>query len=160
VYAWNSEVGDGTCGLAEFLLNKVCANRMMVGVTGFTELKIRHTSGAPDRWVKEAVPKLNEYVNTSTAELVGHLTKARDKKVANNEKTATEWLQERGFTKSLATATIESAREPERGADPNFSPYSIWNLVQGATAEARNQENNDSRVAIEQMAGKLMKSVF
>ena len=159
-YAWNSEVGDGTCGIAEFLFNKVCANRAMLGLTGFQELCIRHTSGAPDRWVKDAVPSLKEYMDASTKQVVRRIVDAKEKNVAKDEKGAAEWLQARGFTKALAKATIESAREEERGADPKYSPFSVWNLIQGATAEAREKRNNDDRVALEVQAGRLMKAAF
>lgn len=159
-YAWNSEVGDGTCGIAEFLFNSVCANRAISGLSDFCELNIRHTSGAPDRWVRDAVPKLNEYVNTPTGQVVERIMKAKEKKVAKDEKSAIAWLHERGFTKNLAKATVESAREEERGADPKYSPFSVWNLIMGATAEARAQVNNDDRVALELQAGKLMKAAF
>lgn len=158
-YAWNSEVGDGTAGYADFLFNSVCANRAMIGVSDFQELIIRHTAGAPDRWLKEAVPTLNEYVNSSTEKVAGLLEASRNKSVAKDEKGALQWLQERGFTKALAKSTIESAREEERGADPSASPYCVFNLIQGATAEARAKANNDERVAIELMAGKMMKAV-
>jgi len=158
-YAWNSEVGDGTCGIAEFLMNGACANRTITSLTGFQELRIRHTSGAPDRWVRDAVPSLEEYVNSSTDKVVGLLEASRQKTVAKDEKGALQWLQDRGFTKSFAQAGLESAREEERGADPSSSPYSVWNLVQGLTAEARTKENNEDRVALEEQAGKLMKAV-
>jgi len=159
VYAWNSEVGDGTAGCADFCYNSACANRVMVGLTEFKELVIRHTAGAPDRWVKEAVPAFDKYVNTSTQKIAGLLEASRKKKVAKTEKGALQWMQEHGFTKALSKAALESAREEERGADPSSSPLSIYNVVQGLSAEARAKENNDERVAIELLAGKLFKAV-
>lgn len=160
LYAWNSEVGDGTCGIAEFMMNAACVNRVIAGISDFEELKIRHTVGAPDRWMMEAVPKLNEYVNSSTDKVTELLEASRNKKVAKDEKGAIAWLQERGFTKALSVSALESAREEERGADPSSSPYSVWNIVQGLTAEARSRANNDDRVDIETRAGRLMKAVF
>lgn len=159
-YAWNSEVGDGTCGIAEFLFNQACANRVIVGLSEFKELCIRHTSGAPDRWVKDAVPSLDEYVNTSTEKIVERIAKSKEKNVAKDEKGALEWMQSRGFTKVFSKAAIDSAREEERGADPKYSPFSVWNLIQGASAEAREKRNNDDRVALEVQAGRLMKAAF
>ena len=159
-YAWNSEVGDGTCGIAEFLYNMACANRAIMNLTGFSELNIRHTSGAPDRWVRDAVPALNEYVNKGTSEVVALLESSKRKKVAKDEKGALNWLQERGFTKALAKSTLESAREEGRGADPDVSPYSVFNIIQGLTAEAKEKANNDERVDIESRAGRLMKAVM
>jgi hypothetical protein len=158
-YAWNSEVGDGTAGCAHFCYNSVCANRVMVGLKEFNELTIRHTSGAPDRWMQDAVPALDAYVNSGTENIKGLLESSRAKKVAEDDKGALKWLQERGFTKALARAGLESAREGERGADVNSSPFSVYNIVQGLTAEARAKDNNDERVAIELAAGRLFKAV-
>lgn len=158
-YGWNSEVGDGTAGIADFCFNSACANRVMIGLTEFKELVIRHTSGAPDRWVQDAVPALNKYVNTSTEKITALLESSRTKKVAKDDNGALKWLQEHGFTKALSKGALESAREEERGADVNSSPLSVYNIVQGLTAEARAKENNDERVAIELMAGKLFKAV-
>jgi predicted GNAT family acetyltransferase len=130
-----------------------------MNLTGFQELNIRHTSGAPDRWVRDAIPSLNEYVNKSTDEVRALLQASREKKVAKDEKGALQWLQERGFTKALAKSALVSAREEERGADPNASPFCVWNLVQGITSEARELVNNDDRADLEMRAGRLMKAV-
>lgn len=158
-YAWNSEVGDGTCGYADFLYNGACANRAIIGITDFEELNIRHTIGAPDRWMKDAVPKLNEYVNSSTEEIVARVQASRDRTVAKDEKGALAWLKEKKFTQALAKSALDSAREEAHGADIRSSPYSYWNIVQGLTAQARLKANNDDRVDIEKAAGKLMKLV-
>jgi hypothetical protein len=156
-YAWNSEVGDGTCGIAEFLMNEACANRAIMGLTDFEELNIRHTVGAPDRWVKDAVPKLNEYINSSTDDIVARVQASRDKTVAKDEKGALAWLKEKGFTQTLSKSALDSAREEAHGADVTASPYSYWNIVQGITAQAREKTNNDDRVDLEKAAGRLLK---
>jgi hypothetical protein len=158
-YAWNSETGDGTGGIAEFLFFDACANRAIMGLSEFEELNIRHTAGAPDRWVRDAAPKLKEYCNSSPTKVQGLLEASRSKKVAKNEKGALEWLKARGFTKPAAKETLDLAREEQAGADGNASPYSVFNLVMGATARARNTDNNDDRVEAEKQAGKMMSAV-
>jgi hypothetical protein len=50
-YTWNSEVGKAAFGLASFLYSYVCANRIIWGARDVEELRIRHTSLAPDRFV-------------------------------------------------------------------------------------------------------------
>lgn len=156
-YAWNSEVGDGAAGIAEFLFFQACANRAIMGLSEFEELYIRHTSGAPDRWMRDAAPKLKEYVNSSPEGIQKRLEAARDKKAARDEKGALEWLQNKGFTSAAAKETIELARDSvASGADANASPLSIFNLMMGATARARNIANNDDKVELERLAGKLM----
>jgi hypothetical protein len=158
-YAWNSEVGDGTAGIAEFLFFSACANRAIMGLSEFEEMNIRHTSGAPDRWLKNAAPKLKEYCNSSPAGIQQRLLKSVDKTVAKDEKGAAAWLIGKGFTKPAAMETIALARTEESGAVGSASPFSVFNLVMGSTARARRYENNDDRVEAERQAGKLMDAV-
>lgn len=159
-YAWNSEVGDGAAGIAEFLFFSVCANRAIFGMSEFKELYIRHTSGAPDRWLRDAAPKLKEYVNTSPKGVVQKLEAAREKKAAKDEKGALEWLRAKGFTQSAAKETVSLARDSEvSGADPKSSPFSFYNLMMGATARARSVANNDEKVDLERQAGKLVANI-
>src|SRR4029077_3736004 len=47
-FVWNSEVGDKTLGLGFFLFDYVCCNRIVWGADQYTEVRIRHTKGAPD----------------------------------------------------------------------------------------------------------------
>ncbi len=157
-YAWNSDVGDGTGGYADFLFNAACANRIISGMDDFEEFKIRHTSGAPNRWFQEAVPRLKEWINTSTDKIRAHLEASRKKKVARNEKGALDWLKQHGFTRAMSKAAIDAARTDESGADVNASPFALFNVVQGLTYVAQEKRNNDERVEIEQRAGKLMRA--
>src|SRR3546814_11264451 len=48
-YAWNSEVGSKTLGIASFYLRAVCMNRNIRGADGFEELSIRHSKFATNR---------------------------------------------------------------------------------------------------------------
>lgn len=49
-YAWNSEVGSKTLGIATFYLRGVCANRCLWGVENFEEVNIRHSKFAGARF--------------------------------------------------------------------------------------------------------------
>src|SRR5215204_6412042 len=53
--------GDKTLGVGFFLFDYVCSNRIVWGADQYTEVRIRHTSGAPDRWLEETIPVLTEY---------------------------------------------------------------------------------------------------
>jgi len=48
-FVWNSEVGKTTLGAGFFLFDYVCCNRIIWGADQYTEVRIRHTKGAPDR---------------------------------------------------------------------------------------------------------------
>jgi hypothetical protein len=159
-YAWNSEVGDGAAGIAEFLFFSACANRAIMGLTEFKELYIRHTCGAPDRWVRDAAPKLKEYVNSSPDGIQKRLEAAKNLQPAKTEDGVLEWMQNKGFALTASKEAIELARDSiASGADPNFSPYSIFNLMMGMTAKARTITNNDDKVEMERAAGKMLLAV-
>ena len=51
-------------GIATFTYDYVCDNRIIWGQRNFRELKIRHTSGGPHRFVANAVPQLTAYAES------------------------------------------------------------------------------------------------
>jgi hypothetical protein len=149
-YVWNSEVGDKTFGLSTFMVRRVCDNRILWGVKDQTTLRIRHTSGAPGRFLAEAMPALRSYSEAGTAREVAQIQAAAATEVAKDAGSAIEWLRARGFTGNVAKASVEAAeREEGRAA-------SVWDLMNGVTALARGIEFQDERVALERKAGELI----
>ena len=59
-YAWNSEVGSKTLGIASFYLRAVCMNRNIWGAEGFEEISIRHSKFAGHRFAHQAAPALTK----------------------------------------------------------------------------------------------------
>jgi len=53
-YAWNSEVGAKTLGMASLYLRAVCQNRNLWGAKDFEEVSIRHSKYAASRFAQEA----------------------------------------------------------------------------------------------------------
>ena len=148
-FVWNSEVGAATLGIAAFLFDYVCSNRIVWGAEGFKEIRIRHTSGAPDRWVENVVPALRRYAEGSAANVVHAITDAQAKKIGDQDR-VNAFLAER-FTKSQASA-IKLAHEADEGRPIE----TLWDVTVGATAYARSIEYQDERVDIERKAGKVM----
>ena len=152
-YTWNSEVGSATFGLTTFLYRYICDNRIIWGASSVQELKIRHTSGAPNRFAYEGARYLQRYAEESTRELQSQIQSAQQKEVKSlmsKDQTLEDWLQKRGFTKAQAKSGIERANEEEGQA------ASVWDLVQGLTAYARTIKHTNDRVDVETKAGKLM----
>jgi hypothetical protein len=148
---WNSEVGSAVFGLCTFLYRYVCDNRIIWGMTDVRELRIRHTGGAPDRFGYEGRRYLERYANESTAKIVDAVKKAQITEIPNKQdQTVEEWLRERGFTKSDAAASIQTAVAQEGKV------RSIWDIINGITAYARSIPHTDIRVDLETKAGKLM----
>jgi len=150
-YVFNSEVGSAVFGLATFLYRVVCDNRMIWGAQNYREINIRHTGGAPDRFLYEGEKYLEKFANGSTQVIEYEISKAQETAVPLKvDQTPEMWLQERGFTKSEAGAAITTAIASEGEA------RTVWQVINGVTAYARSIQHTDLRVGLEKKAGSLM----
>lgn len=146
-FVWNSEVGSATLGIKTFLFDYACCNRIVWGAMGVKEIKIRHTSGAPDRWLEEVEPALERYAAGSATGVVNAIADARAYRIADK---LDEFLSER-FGKGLVEA-IKSTHVDEEGRPIE----TLWDVTTAATAYARTIPYQDERVDIETKAGAVM----
>ena len=150
IIARNSEVGAATYELLFFLYRTICDNRIIWGGQELAHLKIRHTSGAPMRFMREAAPQIQRYLNASSQGTVEQIVELQKSEVADNSKDVQSWLKTRGFSQSQAKAVTEKA-ESEPG-----NPRSRWNLVQAITNVAQDCPFGDERLDMERLAIKVM----
>ncbi|WP_132525533.1 DUF932 domain-containing protein [Rhizobium sp. BK376] len=150
-YAWNSEVGSKTLGIASFYLRAVCANRNIWGAERFEEISIRHSKFAADRFAHEAAPALARFANSSPAAFVAGIKAARERIVARSEEDRHAFLRRRGFSRGETAGIIETVLREE-----GRPPESVFDFVQGITALARDKSNQDTRLELEGKAGKLL----
>jgi hypothetical protein len=153
-YAWNSEVGSKTLGIATFYLRAVCMNRNLWGVENFEEINIRHSKFAANRFAHQAEPALTHFADSSPANFIAGIKTARERIVARGEDDRSSFLRNRGFSKSdtakiIATVLDEEGRPPE----------SLFDFVQGITAVARGKTHQDDRLELEGKARKLLERV-
>ena len=153
-YAWNSEVGSKTLGIASFYLRAVCQNRNLWGVENFEEITIRHSKLAANRFAYEAAPALNSFANSSPAPFIAGIKAARERVVATSDDDRETFLRKRGFSKPETTKIIETVLHEE-----GKKPESIFDFVQGITALARSKSHQDTRLDLESKAKKLMAAV-
>jgi hypothetical protein len=147
-FVWNSEVGSKSIGAAFFLFDYVCCNRIVWGAENFKEIRLRHTSGAPDRWLENVVPVLEDYSAASAAPVMAAIEDARKRRV---EVDVADFLANR-FGSQKVAQTIMATHEAEEGRPIQTQ----WDVVTGATAYARTITNQDARVEVERTAGKLL----
>ncbi|UXN57763.1 DUF932 domain-containing protein [Phyllobacterium zundukense] len=152
-YAWNSEVGSKTLGIASFYLRAVCANRNIWGSENFEEITIRHSKFAAQRFAHEAAPALTSFANSSPAPFVAGIRAARERIVARNDEDRQTFLRRRGFSKAETGKIIETVLSEE-----GRPPESIFDFVQGITALARGKPHQDTRLELEGKAKKLLES--
>lgn len=150
-YVWNSEVGSQVFGLTTFLYRYVCDNRIIWGATEVKELRIRHTGGAPERFAYEGARQLAKYAEESTSEVVAQIKAAKEKDIPKaKDESVSDWLAKKGFTRKESDEAVKRADEEEGES------RSLWNIINGVTAYARQIANTDDRVNLEKKAGKLM----
>ncbi len=154
-YCWNSEVGSSTFGLATFTYDYVCDNHIIWGQANFSEIKIRHTSWGPHRFIAAATPQLAAYANAATADTVATIKAAKATEVGKDKKSVIDWMKARGFTASVAGKAYAAAESDPRG----YNPRSVWGLVQGVTDVAHAVSHTDDRVSMETQAGRLLQSI-
>jgi len=152
-YAWNSEVGSKTLGIASFYLRAVCANRNLWGTEQFEEITIRHSKFAGERFAHEAAPALASFANSSPAPFVAGIKAARETIVARQDDDREAFLRRRGFSKGETGKVIDMVLSEE-----GRPPESIFDFVQGITALARTRTNQDVRLDLEGKAKKLLES--
>ena len=147
-FVWNSEVGKTTLGADFFLFDYVCCNRIVWGADQYTEVRIRHTKGAPYRWLEEVTPVLREYAEASAKPVVEAIEHAREKRLGDE---LDAFLATR-FGKTMVPA-LKAIHQTEEGRPIE----TLWDVTTAATAHARSLNNNDKRIEIERAAGQVLK---
>lgn len=147
-FIWNSEVGSTSFGVAMFLFDYVCMNRIVWGVKQFSEIRLRHTVSAPEKWLDNVEPLLMEYANSSAAPVEETIRNAQAKKLDSD---LDDFLKSRKFNKSQISA-IKATHEAEEGRPIE----TIWDATVGVTAYAKTIQYQDDRVAMERAGGKIL----
>jgi hypothetical protein len=147
-FVWNSEVGSKTLGIATFLFDYVCMNRIVWGAEGYQEITLRHTISAPDRFVEEVAPAIEAYAHKSTESITQAIEAAKAKRLDADK--VEDFLAQR-FTRNQAQA-IKAAHM----AEEDRPIETLWDATVGATAYAKGIKHQDDRVEIERKAGKIM----
>lgn len=146
-FVWNSEVGAQSFGVATFLFDYVCCNRIVWGAEQVSEIRLRHTASAPDKWIQEVAPAIQSYANGKASTVVKAIEDARSKKLDD----VSEFLAKR-FTRGQVSA-IQAAHM----ADEQRPIETLWDAATGITAYARGVGYQDERVKLEREAGKVLK---
>jgi hypothetical protein len=121
-------------------------NRIIWGADGYYEIRIRHTSSAPDRFLEEITPALQRYSEGSAKTITLAIQDARENRLADVD----EFLANRfggRFVKAIKTVHELEELRPIK---------TRWDALVGATAYARSFQHQDARVTLERQAGSLL----
>jgi hypothetical protein len=145
-FVWNSEVGSATFGLATFLFDYVCCNRIVWGGVEYKELRLRHTVSAPDKFVEQITPRLLAYSSSSARPIEEKIEAAQKSRISDK----LEDFLARRFSKGQIK-TIVAAHEREEGRPIE----TLWDATVAVTAVARAIGHQDQRVTMERQAGNI-----
>tara|TARA_R110002020_G_scaffold9774_1_gene38213 strand:- start:794 stop:1939 length:1146 start_codon:yes stop_codon:yes gene_type:complete len=143
---WNSEVGSASLGMATFLYDHVCNNRLVMGVKDVTEKRIYHTASGPEKYITEMMPLLENYANASMKEEESLIKNAQATKVTNVEK-----LFSKEFGKKEVKKFTDIHMEEE-----NRPIETYWDVATAITAHARSIPHQNERIRVERKAGKIL----
>lgn len=147
-FVWNSEVGSKTLGIATFLFDYVCCNRIVWGAEGYQEIKIMHFSSANDRWLEEVVPAIQSYANKSAVGIQQAIVDAQAARIEGDNLDA--------FLRGRFTRQQAEAIKAVHIAEEDRPIETIWDVTTAATAYARGVQYQDDRVDLERKAGQIM----
>jgi len=154
-FCWNSETGSSTFGLTTFLYNYVCGNHIVWGSEQVNQLRIIHRKQAPAHFYMAAIPMMNEFLSNKRIDdyITDKIGTAMLAQIGPTLDKAIQWFDAKPFTKREVSLAWETGQE--NGEDTT----TLWGMVQGLTAVARDYQFADKRVDLERRAGSLLKAV-
>lgn len=150
-FLWNSEVGAATLGIATFLFDFVCSNRIVWGAEEYSEIKIRHSKSANYRWDSEVFPALDRMAQSSVRPIENKIAAAQAKMIGKGDPDAVINFLTNRFNKKTALGLNRVHIEEE-----NRPIETIWDAVTAGTAFARTIEHQNDRVEFERKSSALL----
>lgn len=153
-FCWNSETGASTFGLTTFLYNCICGNHIVWGAEQVSELRIVHRQKAVNRFYREAIPVITEFVESRSQNdrITDVLFRAMHTPVGNNPEEVKKWFKPRNFTRNEVSLAWKT------GLAEGNDVGTLWGMLQGFTADARQKANASDRVDLERRAGRLLEA--
>jgi hypothetical protein len=160
VFVSNSEVGAAALKLTRFLYRSVCGNHIVWDAKDVEELRIVHRGNASSRYGYKLTAELRKYAFGNVSD--DELRIVESKKIQIGQ-TKDEVLNTLFAKRLLPRKTLELAYDravDEADTYRDFSPRSVWGMVQGITAHSQTEQFAEKRVELDRAAGKLMSMSF
>jgi hypothetical protein len=120
------------------------------------ELRIKHTKNAPERFIAQAAPALAAMAEASPQPIIDVIHKAKATRLGKTVADVENWLKSKGFGRyESKIATNLAAQGGDTGSSGD--PTSLWDVIQGGTAAARQISHTDTRVKAERQWSSLLR---
>jgi len=152
-FTWNSETGARMFGCTIFYFNSACGNHIVWGAQHVQSVLIRHSKYGPKRFQREALDGLLRIAEQQDSTMADTVRRAQQYVLpkADDSDAVLMFLNEHGkFTKGESREAVTYALNEEGKC------ATLWDLIQGLTASARDYVHLDSRNNLEERAGKLL----
>ena len=144
--AWNSEVGSRTIGVMSFYYRTICSNHIVWGCSNVQQQITKHIGDKPTELL-ESLPHFIEWAACKDALLTDEkaIKKAQEMMLAKDPVACAQILRKMGWGKKVSEAIVQEAEVDHERYNTPGEPYSVWGIVQGATAYSQRHENLDDR---------------
>ena len=155
-FVWNSEVGSRTFGVMSFYYRYICGNHIVWGAENVQKRISKHIGQVRDifndlPYFIEWAANNDQLINDEKA-----IKTAQEMLLGKDPVECATVLRKMGWGKKVAESIVQEAEvDHERHGTPG-EPYSIWGIVQGATAFSQRHPNLDNRFAEDMKVSKLM----
>ncbi len=153
----NSEVGGQSASFFGGLLQEICGNHILWNVRDAVRFSVKHVGEANQRLERGFLEFMAQWTSTGTLAERRALQAAIEHFVAKDGKGTVEWLNDKGWSRKAAQQAVDLIETGDRQAGiHDENPTRLFNVVAALTAGARDIKHQDSRILVEQKAGKLL----
>lgn len=147
----NSEVGLTRFRVSTFFYRYTCDNRLLWTPRSIQEIGITHTAGAPERFRLQAAPMLARFAQADVTEVRDRVERAMRLEAGRDDQSVTDWLVKNARMGTTEAKTVIAAARREEGR-----ARTVWDLIQGGTAAAREIGHVDQRIEKEARFGRFL----
>lgn len=168
LFLQNSEVGDCGLKLKRFIMDHVCGNHIVWGVSDVCEVNMRHIKGAEVKQGDSLKKFMAKWSVMLTADAMNDKVQSDIRKARQFEIAATKdevidnlfkFANARNLTrlsrKALSAAYDLAEQSPRYGA-----PTTVWGMVNGLTELSQTTGYADDRTEMDTQAGRVMEMAF
>ena len=153
---WNSEVGSRTFGVMSFYYRTICSNHIVWGCQNVNERVSKHIGQVRD--IFNELPYFIEWASNNDTLIndADAVKKAQEMLLGKDPVECATVLRKMGWGKKASEAIVQEAEVDHERFNTPGEPYSIWGIVQGATAYSQRHDNLDDRFAEDLKISKLL----
>jgi hypothetical protein len=159
MFVENSEVGDGSFWITEFMFANVCGNHIMWGASNVATISYRHVGDKITERIFSALENVKRrIVEWNPADRQREFELLRNYEIASTKDAVVEAVYNMRVDNLLSKKVLEESYEfgSAFGETDGAMPTSPLGLVHGLTRYTQILPNADRRFALEQVGGKIL----